>query len=173
MRPLRTSRNSWRVPRITSRVRARNASDDSAYSNEATATTFGGATGPCVANQTILCLNNDRFKVEVDWRTLQGDEGPGMAVELTPGHGLFAGGLTNVEVQITVTDTEIGAEPRKLPVPVAQIVEALEATRCLRTNGEYVDADEIGVLDALRLEVAHGTDVGESHITAEDVVQLR
>ena len=120
----------------TSRVRARNASGDSAYSNEATATTFGGATGPCVANQTTLCLNNDRFKVEVDWRTLRGDEGPGMAVELTPDTGyfwffnpenvemvlkvldgcdfnnrywVFAGGLTNVEVQITVTDTETGA----------------------------------------------------------------
>ena len=125
----------------TGRVRARNASGDSAYSNEASATTLGGepppgSTDPCVADPTTLCLNNDRFKVEVDWRTPQGDEGSGMAEELTPDTGylwffnpeniemvlkvldgcdinnhywVFAGGLTNVEVNMTVTDTETGA----------------------------------------------------------------
>ncbi len=117
------------------RVLARNALGNSLYSNDATATTFTGATDPCVPDLTILCLNNGRFKVEVDWR-IQGGEGSGMAEELTPDTGyfwffnpeniemvlkvldgcninnrfwVFAGGLTNVEVDMTVTDTETGA----------------------------------------------------------------
>ena len=143
----------------TGRVRARNASGDSASSNEATATTFGGATGPCVANQTTLCLNNDRFKVEVDWRTPRGDEGPGMAVELTPDTGyfwffnpenvemvlkvldgcdfnnrywVFAGGLTNVEVQITVTDTETDAV-RENVNPLGTPFQPIQDTKAFAT----------------------------------------
>jgi hypothetical protein len=90
---------------------------------------------PCVEGDTTLCLANDRFKVEVDWATPPGDTGQGMAVQLTPDTGyfwffndanvemvikvldacsfadrfwVFAGGLTNVEVDITVTDTQTG-----------------------------------------------------------------
>jgi len=87
----------------------------------------------CVENDTTLCLNNDRFQVTVGWATNQGTSGQGQKVELTPDTGyfwffnqenvemvikvldacsfadrfwVFAGGLTNVEVDITVVDTE-------------------------------------------------------------------
>jgi len=76
-----------------------------------------------------------RFQVKVDWRTNQGTQGVGMAKELTQDTGyfwffneenvelvikvlnacsfadrfwVFAGGLTNVEVHITVTDSFTG-----------------------------------------------------------------
>jgi hypothetical protein len=48
----------------TFRIRARNASGDSAYSNEASATTPNTA-GPCVPNATTVCLLSDRFRVSI------------------------------------------------------------------------------------------------------------
>jgi hypothetical protein len=48
----------------TFRIRARNGSGDSAYSNEATATT-PGAPGACVANGTTVCLLSNRFRVSI------------------------------------------------------------------------------------------------------------
>jgi hypothetical protein len=48
----------------TFRVRARNASGNSGYSNEATATTPGSG-GSCVANATTVCLLNNRFRVSI------------------------------------------------------------------------------------------------------------
>jgi hypothetical protein len=90
----------------------------------------------CVSDTETLCLNNGRFQVKMDWRTPQGDSGQGMGVQLTADTGyfwffqdtnvevvikvldacvfadhfwVFAGGLTNVEVVITVTDTATGA----------------------------------------------------------------
>ncbi|MEM9293085.1 MAG: reprolysin-like metallopeptidase [Acidobacteriota bacterium] len=89
---------------------------------------------PCVPSATVLCLNNDRFRVEAQWTRPNGDNGLGQGVELTDDTGyfwffnssnvemvikvldacalnpsrfwVFAGGLTNVQVDITVTDTE-------------------------------------------------------------------
>jgi len=91
-------------------------------------------TGPCDPDDPeSLCLVDDRFRVQVDWRTDQGTSGSGMAEEITPDTGyfwffepsnvemvikvldtcsfsdrfwVFAGGLTNVEVDVTVTDTQ-------------------------------------------------------------------
>jgi hypothetical protein len=93
--------------------------------------------GPCDPDDPqSLCLVDDRFQVQVDWRTNQGTSGQGTAVRLTPDTGyfwffnqsnvelvvkvldtcsfsnrfwVFAGGLTNVEVDITVTDTQENA----------------------------------------------------------------
>jgi len=91
----------------------------------------------CVEDATTLCLSDDRFEVTVDWRTPPniGTSGVGNAVELTGDTGyfwffeaanvemvikvlnacsfadrfwVFAGGLTNVEVEITVADSETG-----------------------------------------------------------------
>lgn len=89
----------------------------------------------CVSDSETLCLVDDRFEVQVRWRTPQGTSGVGNAVELTGDTGyfwffdrdnvemvlkvlnacsfadrfwVFAGGLTNVEVDIFVTDTETG-----------------------------------------------------------------
>ena len=94
------------------------------------------AEAPCAANATTLCLNNSRFKVQTQWTTTAGATGAGQAVSLTGDTGyfwfftsnnvemvikvvdgravngrfwVFAGGLTNVNVIITVTDTLTGA----------------------------------------------------------------
>lgn len=91
--------------------------------------------GPCAPTENALCLRGGRFKVEVAWRRPDGSQGMGHAVPLTADTGtfwffnaanlelvikvldgcglnryfwVFAGGLTNVEVTITVTDTVTG-----------------------------------------------------------------
>ena len=93
--------------------------------------------GPCTANATTLCLNNGRFRVQATYTTPTGQTGPGMAVTQTSDTGLFwffsannieviikvvnactftggprywgfAAGLTNVQVVLTVTDTQTG-----------------------------------------------------------------
>ena len=97
----------------------------------------GPAPGACTSNATTLCLNNNRFRVTATFATPQGQTGNGMAVPETTDTGLFwffsannieviikvvnacgfagaprywvfAGGLTNVEVVLTVTDTQTG-----------------------------------------------------------------
>jgi hypothetical protein len=89
----------------------------------------------CVPDATTLCLNGGRFRVTVDWTTPLGTSGQGMAQALTADSGyywffqpdnietvvkvldgcgtndrywVFAAGLTNVEVDLLVTDTASG-----------------------------------------------------------------
>jgi hypothetical protein len=90
----------------------------------------------CLQDANTLCLNNGRFQVTTRWRTADGNSGPGQAVSLTdnsgyfwffsadnvelvvkalnactqpaPRYWVFASGLTNVAVDITVTDTKSG-----------------------------------------------------------------
>jgi hypothetical protein len=96
-----------------------------------------GIPGPCEPNDTTLCLNGGRFAVNVDWATNTGNSGSGQGVSLTSDAGyfwffnaaniemvvkvlqacavsqhfwVFAGGLTNVDVVMTVTDTETGVQ---------------------------------------------------------------
>jgi hypothetical protein len=98
----------------------------------------GGGGGACTANSTTLCLNNNRFRVRATFATPQGQAGDAIAVPETSDTGLFwffsannieaivkvlnacsfagaprywvfAGGLTNVQVVLTVTDTQTGA----------------------------------------------------------------
>jgi hypothetical protein len=94
-----------------------------------------GAT--CEDTLTVLCLNDDRFRVLVEWETKQGDVGFGKSVPLTSDSGyfwffnsdnvelvtklldacptgfhtfwFFAAGLTNVETVIRVHDTATDA----------------------------------------------------------------
>jgi hypothetical protein len=90
---------------------------------------------PCVPDATSLCLGASRFRVTADWQTPDGSSGHAAAVPLTAETGyfwffdpsnvevvtkvlngcsfddhywFFAGGLTNVGVQITVTDEVTG-----------------------------------------------------------------
>jgi chitodextrinase len=90
----------------------------------------------CVSGPTRLCFQGNRFQVDVTWTAPGRGSGPGEAVPLTSDTGffwffsqsnvemlikvldgcavnqhfwVFAGGLTNVEVEITVTDTRTGA----------------------------------------------------------------
>lgn len=88
--------------------------------------------GSCIPNPTTLCLVGGRFQVRVQWEKPTGEIGAGMAIPETADTGLFwffsstnvemvlkvlntcsfanrfwvfAGGLTNVRVVMTVTDT--------------------------------------------------------------------
>jgi photosystem II stability/assembly factor-like uncharacterized protein len=98
---------------------------------------FGLAFPPCPADGHTLCLNNGRFSVTADFQaTSEGPSAPAAAVPLTADTGyfwffdpnnvevvtkvlngcstnghywFFASGLTNVGVQINVTDTATGA----------------------------------------------------------------
>jgi virginiamycin B lyase len=90
--------------------------------------------GLCNTSATNLCLNNGRFRVSTSWQTATGS-GVGNAVSMTSDTGYFwffsannvemvikvvngcgfnsrywtfAGGLTNVSVTMTVTDTQSG-----------------------------------------------------------------
>jgi hypothetical protein len=122
------------------RVRSANSAGSSAYSNTATATTApAGPAATCTPGSTRLCLNNNRFQVEVAWTTSTGSQGSGRAVALTSDTGyfwffnqanvelvikvlngcalgghywVFAGGLTDVNTRITVTDVQTGAVKR-------------------------------------------------------------
>lgn len=88
----------------------------------------------CIPDANSLCLTGDRFRVEMDYRTPGGDTGQGRAVPLQGGGSgyfwffdpdnvealvkvldacgfnqrqwVFSAGLTDVEVTMTVTDTE-------------------------------------------------------------------
>lgn len=89
----------------------------------------------CAPNATRLCLNDGRFEVRVTWTTPDGRSGEGQAVSLTSDTGyfwffsasnvelvvkvvagcplngrtwVFAGGLTNVKVVMTVTHAASG-----------------------------------------------------------------
>ena len=93
------------------------------------------ATG-CLQDATTLCLNGGRFQVKASWRTSDGTTGNGQAVGLSddsgyfwffgpnnvelvvkalnacssplPRYWVFAAGLTDVQVDMTVTDTKNG-----------------------------------------------------------------
>jgi hypothetical protein len=96
-------------------------------------TTYAAAGAGCSANDATLCLRTGRFRVTAHWRTAQGTQGSGHAVALTDDSGyfwfftaanvevvvkvrdacglnqrfwVFSAGLTNVEVTLTVVDTE-------------------------------------------------------------------
>lgn len=64
----------------TFRVIARNASGSAGPSNEASATPLSDTTADCVPDEGTLCLLDDRFQVDVQWRNQfnDGDNGPGV-----------------------------------------------------------------------------------------------
>lgn len=89
----------------------------------------------CVPSTTAMCLQGSRFKVEATWKTPDGTTGSAQTVQLTDDSGylwffaaaniesvvkvidacalnhrfwVFAGGLTNVQVVLKVTDTQTG-----------------------------------------------------------------
>jgi hypothetical protein len=118
------------------RVRAFNAGGSSGYSNEATAST-NAPVGPCVADAHTLCLTGGRFRVQVGWEKTDGETGQGSVVPgasddsgvlwffnednwemlikvldgcaVTNHYWVFFAATTNVQVVVTVTDTQTGA----------------------------------------------------------------
>ena len=110
--------------------------DQRGAARSATACEIGAVevTGQCISGGPVLCLNQGRFEVKVTWTTKDGT-GAGQAVQLTdesgfftffdpsnieltlkvlngcglpakPRYWVFLSGLTNVGVQVTVTDTQ-------------------------------------------------------------------
>jgi len=94
------------------------------------------APGQCTAGERTLCLEKGRFRVRLDWETEDEKTGTGKAMPLTGDTGLFwffepanieivikvldgcavngnrwvfAGGLTDVAVEMTVVDSQTGA----------------------------------------------------------------
>jgi hypothetical protein len=119
----------------TFRIVAENASGESTPSNQVTATTLA-AHGTCSAGSTSLCLAANRFEVRATYDDGKGHAGTAavgsitadtgylwffdagnveVVVKIVDGCGLnghywvFAAGLTNVEVALTVTDVSTGA----------------------------------------------------------------
>ncbi len=118
------------------------------------------AAGPqaCIADAQTLCLNQGRFRVRSQWATGDGQTGEGQAVPLTDDTGyfwffnsanvemvvkvlnacnpfqrywVFAGGLTDVQVQLNVTDTTTAAQrhyvnPQGTPFQPIQDTAAFE-----------------------------------------------
>jgi len=110
-----------------------------------------------------LLLNGDRFAVAASWADFVGAEGAGMPVKLTDDSGyfwffdpdnvelvvkvldacqepyhhfwFFAAGLTNVEVTLTVTDLETGAERTYLN-PIGAEFQPILDTRAFATCDE-------------------------------------
>ena len=96
------------------------------------------AAGECVADSDTVCLSEGRFAVRADWRDFSGNAGVGSANQLTPDTGyftffdeanvevvvkvldacfvdrfwVFAAGLTDVQVTLTVDDT-VGGSTRQ------------------------------------------------------------
>lgn len=98
---------------------------------------LGGGTAPCVEGSRTLCLQGGRFEVSATFLTSAGRSGEAMAVPLTSDTGylwffrdtnvevvvkvlrgcginghfwVFAGGLTDVEVNLSVRDSDTGVE---------------------------------------------------------------
>jgi hypothetical protein len=143
----------------TFRVRGVNGASASQFSNEATATTSAGS-GGCSPGADTLCLNKGRFEVQATYRTKAGQEGTAQVVKLTDETGylwffnsanveavvkildacalngnfwVFAGGLTNVEVTLTVTDTETG-NSKTYTNPQGKAFQPIQDTTALSCN---------------------------------------
>ena len=62
-------------------------------------------TAPCAPGPTTLCLNAQRFRLDVQWKDFQGNTGAGQAVALTSDTGYFwFFSSSNVELVVKVLD---------------------------------------------------------------------
>lgn len=127
----------FRVPgSYTARVTVSDGAGNSAAAGAAV--TVGATAPPpngCTPGPTTLCLQGGRFRVEATWQTADGASGAAQAAPLTGDTGsfwffssanvellvkvlngcalthafwVFAGGLTNVQVALSVTDSQTG-----------------------------------------------------------------
>ncbi|HVR07619.1 MAG TPA: beta-propeller fold lactonase family protein [Thermoanaerobaculia bacterium] len=119
------------------------------------------ATGqqPCTQNPTTMCLNNSRFQVQATFNAGASGSGSAQAVRLTSDTGylwffsssnveaivkvlngcglngsywVFAGGLTNVAVTLTVTDTQSG-QSRQYTNPANTTFQPIQDTSAFST----------------------------------------
>jgi PKD repeat protein len=122
--------------------------------------TVTGQASVCVPGTNTLCLNHNRFRVTADWQKQDGTSGHGTAVPLTSDTGyfwffgatnielitkvlnacanpfnhywVFAAGLTNVKVTLTVTDTSNGSV-KQYPNPLGTAYAPVQDTTAFAT----------------------------------------
>ena len=139
------------------RVRALGADGNSAFSEEAEATTFSEPF-LCVADDTTLCLNDGRFRVRLDWLDHASNTGPAHAVtspsndsgllwfftdtnwemlikvingcEVTDHFWVFAAATTDVGYTLRVTDSLTGIS-KKYTNPLGTASPAITDTQAL------------------------------------------
>jgi hypothetical protein len=119
------------------------------------------ALGACTPNATTMCLNDDRYAVTATWRTAAGQTGQAQAARLTGDTGyftffstsnvevvvkvlnacsvnssywVFAGGLTNVNVVLTVRDMVTGAS-KSYTNPQGSAFQPVQDSNALATCG--------------------------------------
>jgi len=118
----------------------------------------GDRLGDCSADETTLCLNGDRFQVNVSWSDSSGSgEGVGTTVDSDSGffyffddtnvdllvrlvngcdfdsnYWVFAAGLTDVEYNLTVTDTETG-DSQAYENPLGELAQPIQDTTAFAT----------------------------------------
>ena len=117
---------------------------------------------PCLPDETTHCLSNGRFRVTAEWADAQGNDGAGTAILPSADSGefwffdagntellvkvldlcenpqfqnfwVFAAGLTDVEVTLTVTDTQSGQVKvygNDLGVPFAPVLDTAAFATC-------------------------------------------
>lgn len=118
------------------------------------------AANACLPDAATLCLNGGRFQVRAQWQTNAGNSGAGQAVSMTndtgyfwffgpdnvelvvkvlngcalpnPSYWVFASGLTNVGVDLTVLDTKTGVT-KAYHNPVNQPFVAIQDTGAFAT----------------------------------------
>lgn len=127
-------------------------------SEEAASWRLPSASASCTPGDAAMCLDGARFRVEATYLTKDGRTGPAHMVQVTPDtgymwffantnveavvkvlsacgvndhHWVFAGGLTDVDVQLTVTDTVTQAvkryhNPQSTPFQPVQDTTAFE-----------------------------------------------
>ncbi len=148
------------------RIRARNTGGDSAYPNPAAATTLANApTVPTCSDPNALCLAANRFSVTATFDTTGGLHGTGQPVRLTadtgyfwffaatnvevvikvldacgftarPAFWVFAGGLTDVHMAITVTDL-VSGQSHVYVNPIRTPFQPIQDTETFQTCGAH------------------------------------
>ncbi len=130
---------------------------ESGSSSAATHELLTGANHACAGAATALCLQGGRFRVEATWRTPDGASGLATAVPLTADTGyfwffnsknveavvkvlngcglnqrfwVFAAGLTNLRVELRVTDTHTG-ETKAYVSPQGKPFQPIQDTAAL------------------------------------------
>lgn len=122
----------------------------------------------CTPNDSVLCLNQDRFRVEIGWKDFNGATGPGrvvpfgsddsgliwffspnnweVLVKVLDGCGInnhfwvFAAATTNVEYRLRVTDTVTGAS-KIYENPLGVRAAAITDTSAFSTCGGSLASD--------------------------------
>ena len=127
---------------------------------QVTVSLFRDSASGCAPSPTAMCLNGNRFRVEVDWRDFGDNTGPGQVVDggsddsglfwffnadnweqlikvldgcsINDHYWVFAAATTNVEYTIRVTDTETG-EVQQYFNPLGTPAPALTDTEAFAT----------------------------------------